>query len=363
MRSLPILIVFIVHSLEEEAQQVLDIFHDRVLVAQCRAGCDLRYLDDLDRGQCWTVCHLLASAPVIWTQICEGREVSVCGPGCQTACSHYKATDLKIVEAREEAEVSEGLVRVSSSEDGAHGVYILVARDKEGAWYELMQTQKREMESMGDMMEAWVIRVTAGGEVSIISVKEGEHWELFLGHIEPDSGHFLVEVFWTKDTAGEEVTVTWSLDTVRGVMVTRDTRVMLPVPPGARVTVQVYSEVTGAVSDSLPLDIPGAEETVSDDTEEAASSETPGGGSFLVLVIFIVLLLFLAVTVGLVISLYRRTKLLCSSQSWSSVRESSQSLSSDKNRSLISFDTFVMKNRISVPEIVSTRANMYTVNV
>ena len=53
------LIVFVVHSLEEEPHQVLDIFHDRVLVAQCRAGCDLRYLDDLDldRGQCWTVCH------------------------------------------------------------------------------------------------------------------------------------------------------------------------------------------------------------------------------------------------------------------------------------------------------------------
>ena len=127
-------------------------------------------------------------------------------------------------------------------------------------------------------------------------------------------------------------------------------------PPGARVTVQVRSEATGAVSDSLTLDIPG-------DTQTEVSDMEAGGGSFLILVIFIVLLLFLAVTVGLVISLYRRTQLLCSSQSWSSVRVSSESLSTDKNRSLMSFDTFVMKNRISVPEIVSTRANLYAVNV
>ena len=357
MRLLPILILFVGHSLEEEAQHVLDIFHDRVLVAQCRAGCDLRYMGDphgADRGQCWTVCHLLASAPVIWAQICEGRAVSVCGPGCQIACSHYQATDLEIIEAGEEAEVSEGLVRVTSDHEAA--VNILVARDKTGAWYELIQTPEREMESVGDMTEAWVIRVTAGGEVSIISVKEGEHWELFLDHIEQDNGHYQVEVFWTEDTAGDRVTVTWSLDTVRGVMVTRDTRVRLPVPPGARVTVQVRSEATGAVSDSLTLDIPG-------DTQTDVSDMEAGGGSFLVLVIFIVLLLFLALTVGLVISLYRRTQLLCSSQSWSSVRVSSESLSTDKNRSLMSFDTFVMKNRISVPEIVSTRANLYAVNV
>ena len=90
-----IIIVLFVHaSLEEEetaAKHVLDIFHDRVLVAQCRAGCDHRYLGDHHhqmpvsgghhhhhkmsvsgaRGQCWTVCHLLASAPPVWAQICD----------------------------------------------------------------------------------------------------------------------------------------------------------------------------------------------------------------------------------------------------------------------------------------------------
>ena len=366
------MILFVVHpSLEEEAQRVLDIFQDRLLVAQCRAGCDLRYLGDhqqqqhqhltpgADRGQCWTVCHLLASAPPVWARICESQASSVCGPGCQTACSLYRASDLEIVEAREEAEVSEGgLVRLTSAREVGAVVNILVARDRDGAWYELMQTPEREMEAMVDMVEAWVIRVTAGGVVSVISVQEAEHWELFLDHIEWDTGIYQVEVFWTKHnnnmTAGEKVRVTWSLDTVQGVMVTTDTRVRLPVPPGARVTIQVRSEVTGAVSDSLTLEIPS-----DNGQQEAVSTSDTMSGSLLATVIFIVLLLFLAVTVGLVISLYRRTKLLCSSQSLHSVRVSSPSLTTEKNKSIISFDTFVKRNKISVPEIVSTKENLY----
>ena len=83
MRSSVIMIVMFVHaSVEEEetaAKHVLDIFHDRVLVAQCRAGCDHRYLGhphhqmsvEGARGQCWTVCHLLASAPPVWARICD----------------------------------------------------------------------------------------------------------------------------------------------------------------------------------------------------------------------------------------------------------------------------------------------------
>ena len=175
----------------------------------------------------------------------------MCGPGCQTACSLYRASDLKITEAREEAEVSEGVVRVTSSSSSSSSssgavVNILVARDKKGAWYELVQTPEREMDGMVDMVEAWVIRVTAGGEVSIIRVKEAEHWELFLDHIEWDKGIYQVEVFWTRhnnnnnnNNNGERVRVTWSLDTVRGVMETTDTRVRLPVPPGSQVTIQV----------------------------------------------------------------------------------------------------------------------------
>ena len=360
------MILYIVHpSLEEEAQHVLDIFQDRLLVAQCRAGCDLRYLGDhqhhqgADRGQCWTVCHLLASAPPVWARICESQASSVCGPGCQTACSLFRASDLEIMEAREEAEVSEGgLVRVTSAREAGAVVNILVARDRDGAWYELMQTPEREMEAMGDMVEAWVIRVTAGGVVSVISVKKAEHWELFLDHIEWDSGIYQVEVFWTKQnnniTAKEKVTVTWSLDTVQGVMVTTDTRVRLPVPPGARVTIQVRSEVTGAVSDSLTLEIPSTGQQ-----EQTVSTSHTMSGSLLATVIFVGLLLFLAVTVGLVISLYRRTQRLGSSQSLHSVRVSSPSLTTEKNKSILSFDTFVTRNKIAVPEIVLTRENLY----
>ena len=115
-------------------------------------------------------------------------------------------------------------------------------------WYELVQTPEREMEAMVDMAEAWVIRVTPGGEVSIISVKEAKHWELFLDHIKWDKGIYQVEVFWTRhnnnnNNNGERVRVTWSLDTVQGVMVTTDTRVRLPVPPGSQVTIQVSNVI------------------------------------------------------------------------------------------------------------------------
>ena len=119
-----------------------------------------------------------------------------------------------------------------------------MARDEDGAWYELVQTPEREMEAMVDMVEAWVIRVTAGGKVSILSVKEADHWELFLDHIEWDKGIYQVEVFWTRhNNYGERVVVTWSLDTVQGVMVSTDTRVRLPVPPGSQVTIQVSNVI------------------------------------------------------------------------------------------------------------------------
>ena len=357
-RSLPIVILVFVHSsLEEGAQQVLDIFHDRLLVAHCRAGCELVYKAQplgADIGQCWTVCHLMSSAPPVWAKICESKGSSVCGAGCQTACSLYKVSELEIVETSEKAEVSEGggLVRLTSTIEAGDGavVNILVARDGDGAWWELVQTPKLEMGSMVAMAEAWVVRVTAGGEVSIIDVKERKHWELFLEYIKWESGVFQVEVYWTEDKTRQKMTVSWSLGTVRGVLVTTDSRVRLPVPPGARVTIQVKDEGTGAVSDSLTLDIPDACETETD-------AGQPGSGSLLVMLIFVMILIFLAVTIGLVISLYRRTLRLCSSQSLCSVRVSSQSLSTEKNKSILSFDTFITRNKISVPESVPTIRN------
>ena len=112
------------------------------------------------------------------------------------------------------------------------------------------------------------------------------------------------------------------------------------------------SEDTGALSDSLTLEIPSA------DGQEEAEANTMRG-SILVTVIFIVTLLILAVTVGLVIRIFRKTQLLSSSQSLSSVRVSSPSLSTEKNKSILSFDIFVARNKISVPEIVSAKANLY----
>ena len=127
------------------------------------------------------------------------------------------------------------------------------------------------------------------------------------------------------------------------------------------------SEDTGALSDSLTLDIPSADVQINPKTcpqctaggEEAEVSANTMSGGLLIMVIFIVILLILAVTVGLVIRIFRRTQLLSSSQSLSSVRVSSPSLSTEKNKSIISFDTFVARNKISVPEIVSTKANFY----
>ena len=122
----------------------------------------------------------------------------------------------------------------------------------------------------------------------------------------------------------------------------------------ATTLIQVRSEDTGALSDSLTLEIPSTY-----GEEEAEVSASTMRGSLLVTVIFIVILLILAVTMGLVIRIFRRTQLLSSSQSLSSVRVSSPSLSTEKNKSILSFDTFVARNKISVPEIVSAKANLY----
>ena len=113
------------------------------------------------------------------------------------------------------------------------------------------------------------------------------------------------------------------------------------------------------MSDSLTLDIPSADVQINPKTcpqctvgeEEAEVSANTMSGGLLIMVIFIVILLILAVTVGLVIRIFRRTQLLSSSQSLSSVRVSSPSLSTEKNKSILSFDTFVARNKISVPEI------------
>ena len=129
----------------------------------------------------------------------------------------------------------------------------------------------------------------------------------------------------------------------------------------------MQSEDTGALSDSLTLEIPSAAVQINSQTcpqctvgeEEAEVSASTMSGSLLVTVIFIVTLLILAVTMGLVIRIFRRTQLLSSSQSLSSVRVSSPSLSMEKNKSILSFDTFVARNKISVPEIVSAKANLY----
>ena len=119
------------------------------------------------------------------------------------------------------------------------------------------------------------------------------------------------------------------------------------------------------MSDSLTLEIPSADVQITPQTcpqctvdgEEAETSAM--SGSLLITVIFIVILLLLAVTVGLVIRIFRKTQLLSSSQSLSSVSVSSPSLSTEKNKSILSFDTFVARNKISVPELASTKANLY----
>ena len=128
----------------------------------------------------------------------------------------------------------------------------------------------------------------------------------------------------------------------------------------------MQSEDTGALSDSLTLEIPSADVQMNPQTcpqctvgEEAEVSASTMSGSLLITVIFIVILLLLAVTVGLLIRIFRKTQLLSSSQSLSSVRVSSPSLSTEKNKSILSFDTFVARNKISVPELVSTKANLY----
>ena len=363
MRSVAIIVwVVIVRSLEEERQRVLEIFLDRLHVAQCRANCDLQYQDDLssaNRGQCWTVCHVLASDPPLWARICEDKASVVCGPGCQTACSLNNTSELEIVETEVSASESGGLIRLTSAEEAEErgaGVNILVARGKDGAWYELVQTAECEMESVRGPGETWVIRVSAAGEASISRVERGEereqaHWELFLDKMERDGGIFQVEVFWREDTRGERVTVTWSLDTVRGAMETRNTRVRLPVPPGARVTIQVRNEESGAVSDSLTLETPGADPV---DSEERVLETS---GNTLIMATSVTLLLVLAAILCLVISLYKRTRILCSSQSSSLASvTSTHSLALEKNKSIISFDTFVSRNKISVPELVSTKA-------
>ena len=326
--------------------ELLDIFQERLQVARCRAGCGLRYEDGAGRAQCGAGCQLAATQPRTWARVC--RAPDLCAGPCLAACSLHTARPLSLAPAtaaRPRYTRQGGLVTLAGE---AGAVYTLVARDGAGAWYELGQAGAGQLELVARMVETFLVRVTAAGEVTVTELRTDsdtrageEFWELYLGSIEQEGEIFQVEVVWGERPAaaveGSRYSVVWSVGTVAGHQLTNQSRAELPVAPGSRVTVQVRDLATRRTSDSLTLDTP-----------DTASSEAAAGS--LGSVVAGAALLGLAIILGVVISLYRRTAALTS--------HSSQSLAQERDKSIISFDTFLNKNQISIPDFHNTQFNV-----
>ena len=353
MIVLGLLVLHCVVVASDEAADVLQVFKDRIHVAACRAGCGHMYRENArDFGQCWTVCHMMSTDLDTWTRVCqEGKHVGeVCQDACQHACNQYTShmTQTSSHE-RIRYRVDDNIITIINGLSGA--VYILTSRDSGSNWYELGQTQDNVMEMLPDMEDTFLIRVSVDNEVAIIKIKEdmmdAPEWELYLDSIIQDGGIFNVKVYWDGDS--RETAVKWSVGpSIVGVVVTNDTRVQVPAPPLSRITVQVTDVATGVRSDSLTVDTP-----------DLVITNT---GSVVTIIIAILTILSLLVILSIVINLYKRTKMICSGSDTSS----ETSLRSNQNKSIISFDTFINKNKIKVPSIdsdakVSVQADLYVI--
>ena len=318
--------------------QVIDIFRDRLQVAGCRAGCVDTY-DDERLGQCWTVCHVVSADSSTWSRVCR-----VCDDTCLTGCRLFSETRLNIdLEQTLEVEVVRDKIVMMNNT----GVMLVTSRDEAGHWYELGQTHDTVLETLVNMVETFVIRVSVTGEVNIARVDtdnedDEDHWELFLESVVPDQELFEVIVYWSEPG---QFTVRWSIDdNIVGVILTNNTRVMLSAPALSRVTVQVTETVTGLTSDTLTVSTP---DTSHDDSVSMESSHV----SLIIAIIFMISLIIILV---IVINIFKKTKSMCSSG-----KSEHSFLSSGPDKSIISFDTFVKQNKIIVPE----RGSSLSVNV
>ena len=328
---------------------VLHIFRDRLEVARCRAGCDAR-LHGEQRGQCWTVCHMLAADPHTWARVCSlGRHHGVCDQTCLTACRLYTEGDLNLsTNSSLTMSLSDG--RVTLHNKPAHSVMLLTGRDEAGDWYELGQSTDHHMDTVDTMVETFVICVTVSGDVTIARMEDSntqdisEHWELFLDKIDREQNIFHVSVYWLSSEGGQQFAVRWTIDgNIAGVVLTNDTSVTVSAPALAQVTLQVTDIVTGDLSDSLTITTPDIPDN------SLQSSDNAG------LIISLIIMFTLVIILAIVIIIFRRTKPSCTSSNNSLI-------STGQDKSIISFDTFVKKNQILVPPPNNTLSSL-SVNV
>ena len=115
-----------------------------------------------DLSQCWTVCHLISTDQQTWSRVCHVGVEDVCRGACQTACSLFSEDPTTLMKNQQlQYNLIDNIVTVQNfyNNEEEESVFILISRDREGAWYELIQTQETVMEMFPRMMETFLIKV------------------------------------------------------------------------------------------------------------------------------------------------------------------------------------------------------------
>ena len=340
---------------------VLSLFHDRVETGLCRARCLQTYSEesegsqageDLDLDQCWTVCQLLSVDPPTWARVCQEGAGEVCRGGCLTACSHFTLLPSPSLGLQEDTSPGYRLTRshtCSLSLPGGHPgtVFLVVGEDARGDWYEVSQTPHTSLDLVSFIVNLVIIKISHTGQLAVrqmagCSGQQSDSWQLQLVSLTRDSGIFQVTLDWSSTTSssstepvrGTRFAVKWSIGSVLGVLETHQTSASLSLPPQSRAVVQVSEVETGRTSHSLTVRTP----PLTEDPGTARSLLTLGLAGATILALLLIL--------GITIYLYRRT----GSPPLSPALSLSASFTSQQEKSLISFDTFVRENRISVSD-------------
>ena len=350
---------------------VLSLFQDRVDVGLCRARCLHTYSQqeqeekqekekEEELEQCWTVCELLSAGPASpWARLCEEAADQLCRPGCLTACSHFTALSLSSSSTTLTSATSTPVLQEDLSPGYRLGlncslslpppeektVFLVVGQDSRGDWYELSQSPSTTVDLVPFITSLVIIKISHTGRLTVRRMagcageQSGSSWHLRLDSLTRDSGIFRVRVDWSQPhpVSGARYAVSWSIGSVLGVLETDQTSASLSLPPHSTAVIQVSLIESGQSSDSLTVHTP----PLTEEPKPPTSSST-----LIILGLVGATFVFLLAILGISIYLYRRTPPLISPAT-----SLSASFTSQQEKSLISFESFVRQNRISVSDL------------
>ena len=345
VRSLSLVLVLSLVSRCDSQDSVLSIFLDRVEVGLCRARCSHTYRGEAEsESQCWTVCHLLAADPPTWARVC-GEAGHVCTAACLAACRHFSS----LLGASLEDDLSPGYsvnnCSLSLPRPLEATVFLVVGQDDNGDWYEVTQTRDTSVELVPYLTNVFVVRIPHTGNLAVTQVSscqvedDSQPWQPRLESVLSRDGIFEVRVEWTAPLTGT-CAVSWAVGPVTGVLHTNLTWAQLPVPPLSTALIEVTVLATGDKSDTLTVHTPDIREEEEEEEEEVEVEEKFHGVAVTLAVAGATgASLF---TILIIITYLHRQKPATTSHQ-------------ERDRSLISFETFVKENRISIVDLHSPR--------